>query len=131
MQLEQAMAGLKHGDTSLARNLIRKLTISSRPSVMTNEQMRRPRKAILDTSKQVRNVQASPSAQDLYFVSYVHRFHQNRMEIKEENRMNRKKMVLLEIKGDLKRYFHLSHPIAKTDYKAQLERYMAQKKAKA
>ena len=40
MQLEQAMAGLKHGDTSLARNLIRKLTISSRPSVMTAQRIK-------------------------------------------------------------------------------------------
>ena len=63
----------------------------------------------------------SPKAQDLYYVSYLHRFHQNRLEIKEESKMNKKKMILLEVKNDLKKYFFLNYQEKKkSDYKIKL-----------
>ncbi len=127
---EQALQDLKNGDTTLARNLMRKLTISSRQSVQTTDWHLKARKPIFDYGKRNQKPPGSPAARDLYFVSYLHRFHHNRMEIKEESRMNRKKMILLEIKADLKRFFCLTHPIPKTHYKQQLERYSAMKKAK-
>lgn len=128
---EQALANLKLGDHSLARNLMRRLTGSSRHSLKSYD-IRKPRRAILWGDKSVEaKPPNSPTARDLYFVSYLHRFHQNKIEIKEESKLNRKKLILLEIKGDLKKYFHLSYPVPKDHYKQQLERYSAIKKARS
>ena len=93
---------------------MRRLTGSSRQS-LKYQHLNKPRRGIL-WDKSAIKPPGSPTARDLYFVSYLHRFHQNKIEIKEESKLNRKKLILLEIKGDLKKYFHLSYAIPKDHY---------------